>query len=271
MKGNARPLPGKYKWENVDGVDYVVIDEDLYVNPEIFNWYHHCDFRNCDCLCCDEGCWITYKEKWRVYEDIRAIGEYLKDIPDHPFSKGKWKYWEPKPEDDLFHTKLVPIPSAGGPSGGDDWDEGEEGEEDDWDEGEEGEEDDWDEGEEGEEDDWDEEEEEEHRCIFQLEDGRCAIHAYCLDNGKDWIDYKFNICVTFPLDIIIEDVTYVDFLQDHDLFLEKVDCLVEGEPEDPASLMKPVVFACKDVLVQRLGIDKYQKILELYREFTGSK
>ena len=38
-------------------------------------------------------------------------------------------------------------------------------------------------------------------CIFLMEDKRCAIHTYCLDNKKDWINFHFDLCVTYPLRI----------------------------------------------------------------------
>ena len=38
-------------------------------------------------------------------------------------------------------------------------------------------------------------------CIFQMEDKRCAVHKFCLDNGVDWIKVHFDLCVTYPLRI----------------------------------------------------------------------
>ncbi len=234
---------------------------------------------------------MTVEEKWRVYGDIREIAPYLTDIPDHPFQKHQWRFWETKPEDDLFHTKTVMIPGleeefefeedssefevddeeivedgdSGVEEGASETEEDSDADSDDC---------------EGEAENDDEEDDEDCeiinenlqplRCIFQMSDGRCGIHAYCLDNNIDWYAYKFNICVTFPLDIIFEDVTYVDFLQDHELFLEKVDCVTKERSTDPSDLKKPVVIACKDVLIQRLGEDRYKKILEIYEDFKAS-
>jgi hypothetical protein len=36
-------------------------------------------------------------------------------------------------------------------------------------------------------------------CILQMPDGRCAVHAYCLDQKIPWESFKFTICVTWPL------------------------------------------------------------------------
>ena len=36
-------------------------------------------------------------------------------------------------------------------------------------------------------------------CVFQIPDGRCSIHAFCLDYGIPWERFKFEVCVSFPL------------------------------------------------------------------------
>lgn len=204
-----------FETENVEGVEYVVLD-DVRVNPEIFRWDHRCDFRHCNLSCCDEGCWITLLEKWRVHGDLLFVRPYLEDVPGHPFNEDLREYWESDPEDDLWHTQVF-----------------------------------------------------DGRCIFQHPDGRCAIHAYCLDAGLDWKAYKFNICVTFPLDLTFEEgVHFVDFLKDHDLFMEKLECLRRAGPTPPADGWAPVVDACREVLVDRLGERRYRAVRTAHARFT---
>ncbi|GAB4322705.1 MAG: hypothetical protein Kow0069_27540 [Promethearchaeota archaeon] len=222
------PLEEELEWDEVEGKRYVVASGGtLYVNPEVLLYGFECDFEACTLKCCDEGCWVTTSEKWRVHGMVREFVKYLKDVPDHPFHRSRWKFWDQEPEDGLWHVFTH-----------------------------------------------------DGRCVFQRPDGRCVVHMYCLDEGVDWIEWKFNICVTFPLDITHEGgVHYVDFLDDHELFLEKVDCLeraagvpgkvTENRMRPRPRKRRPIVESCRDVLVNRLGEERYGKLLELQRRFDA--
>ena len=71
-------------------------------------------------------------------------------------------------------------------------------------------------------------------AFFLMADGFCAVHKYCNDSGRNWVQDKFNICTTFPLDVRPQDKTLA-FMKDFDSFtFGPVDCLSDDEDKKAA-------------------------------------
>jgi hypothetical protein len=104
------------------------------------------------------------------------------------------------------------------------------------------------------------------RCIFSMTSGACAIHAYCLDNDIPWEDFKFGICVTWPLDIQLSDMDDGSgecwhiwlFNELHDEAWDECPCI----RKDPGDSSLPLAIESqKSTIVSRIGPVRYVQLL----------
>lgn len=104
-----------------------------------------------------------------------------------------------------------------------------------------------------------------NRCVFQLLDGRCAVHAYCLDVGIPWEKFKFNICTTWPL-VFYHDFGTWRILLHHEFFHPDWDvCLcIRPEKLPPERLHdRPhMVEEMKSTIVAYIGQRRYEALRE---------
>ncbi len=101
-------------------------------------------------------------------------------------------------------------------------------------------------------------------CIFLMDNGACAVHRYCLDNGIDWIRFKFDICATFPL-IIYYEKRLIRLINSG---WEVVACLNLSDEEKQKKQMKPLVYSMKDILIDRLGMEFWNALEFEYLEIS---
>ncbi|MHA1750955.1 MAG: DUF3109 family protein [Candidatus Helarchaeota archaeon] len=100
-------------------------------------------------------------------------------------------------------------------------------------------------------------------CIFLMENGECAVHRFCIENKINWIDYKFNICVTFPLDIRPHE-NIIEFM--NDLENEEFDiwCLRLPKEEKIKLGIRPIIYTMKEVIINRLGYEFWKELEKEY-------
>ncbi len=92
-----------------------------------------------------------------------------------------------------------------------------------------------------------------NHCLFLMSNGLCAVHKFFLDRGENWVTNKFNICVTFPLDIRPKDKTLA-FMSGFDKFtFAEVSCISPNEQEKGRLKMPQIIESCKYAIVDRYG------------------
>ena len=100
-------------------------------------------------------------------------------------------------------------------------------------------------------------------CIFLMEDKRCAVHAYCLDNKINWIKFHFDLCVTYPLSI-----------NQTDRIIQIEEELYNGEYVYPCFNQKQgddinrdidIVYYMKDVIIDRFGQSLWESLEKKYK------
>ncbi len=112
-----------------------------------------------------------------------------------------------------------------------------------------------------------------NRCIFQQEDGGCAIHSHGLATPRlYWNTFKFEICTTFPI-IITRDEhrVIIDLLEYHDWFAERFSCLERVEfpgNNGTGHTRKPLLEVCREEICTRLGEFTYDIILSAYNNLV---
>ena len=113
------------------------------------------------------------------------------------------------------------------------------------------------------------------QCIFNQTNGKCAIHSYCLDNGIPWETFKFNICVTWPLDIQLCDHDDQGkrwhiwlFDQLHEPSWDECPCIrPEFYPEMQVTCT-PIIISLKTTIISRIGVDRYTRLVEFARTYN---
>ena len=95
-----------------------------------------------------------------------------------------------------------------------------------------------------------------NHCIFLMENGLCATHAYFNETGKNWVKEKFDICTTFPLHIV-PGKNVLKFMDGFDHFtLGPVPCIEPKSPKGPLN-MPQVIDSMKYAIVDRFGEEWY--------------
>ncbi|MHA1583750.1 MAG: hypothetical protein ACTSWL_00720, partial [Promethearchaeota archaeon] len=92
-----------------------------------------------------------------------------------------------------------------------------------------------------------------NHCIFLMENGLCATHKYFVDHNQDWVkvNNKFNICVTFPLDIRPQDKTLAFMVDFNEFTFGKVDCLSPDEKKKERLGYPQIIESMKYAIVDR--------------------
>ncbi|OLS16208.1 MAG: hypothetical protein RBG13Loki_0119 [Promethearchaeota archaeon CR_4] len=111
-------------------------------------------------------------------------------------------------------------------------------------------------------------------CIFQIPDGRCAIHAYCLDHGIPWETFKVWICVDFPLSFAFHDGAW--YMRIHrevpEPYWNHCACIRQEKlpPERRARLI-PVVESMKSTIISRIGPTRYDALASYAKSYAIQK
>jgi hypothetical protein len=221
----------------------------------------------CSELCCYAGCYVNEDEIKRVEEILHKIKPLLKKDSIVLLEKVKNQIFVPEDydkEEKLYKTRTAP----------EEWEFSDEDEE---------EEEDKDESEslendkENEEDDDDEEDEEEEQevpqnhCIFLTNTGLCALHQHYNDEGINWIKEKFNICVTFPLDVRPQDKT-LSFMNDFDsFFYHNVDCISKNEVKKIKLGMPQIIDSMKYAIVDRYDFEWWEALSAFSKDYRAGK
>jgi len=110
-----------------------------------------------------------------------------------------------------------------------------------------------------------------NHCVFLQENGYCAIHTYCLDHKQNWVKDKFNICVTFPLDIRPQDKTLA-FMNQFDTFTyAKVDCICDDEEKKIKLGMPQIIESMKYAIVDRYGDEWWDALNHFANDYRAGK
>jgi hypothetical protein len=101
-------------------------------------------------------------------------------------------------------------------------------------------------------------------CIFLMEDKRCAVHKYCIDKNIDWINFHFDLCVTYPLSINTSDgVIQIE----EELYKgEYVYHCFKKKKDVELDLDNDLVYYMKDVIIHRFGNSFWKKLEKRYLE-----
>jgi len=211
----------------------------------------------CSELCCYAGCYVSEEKIKKVEEILPKIKPLLKKDSIELLEKVKNQIIVPEDydeEENLYKTRTAP-------------EEWEFSDEDDDDEDEE-------EEEENNEDDENEDENFEipqNHCIFLTKKGLCAIHQHYNDEGINWVKEKFNICVTFPLDIRPQDKT-LSFMDDFDAFFyHNVDCISKDEDKKIKLGMPQIIDSMKYAIVDRFNLEWWEALSTFSKDYRAGK
>jgi hypothetical protein len=98
-----------------------------------------------------------------------------------------------------------------------------------------------------------------HHCIFLMENGLCATHAYFNDAGKNWVKEKFDICTTFPFHIV-PGKNVLRLMDGFEHFtLGPVPCIDPKSPTGPVN-MPQIIDSMKYAIVDRFGDEWYSAL-----------
>ncbi len=219
----------------------------------------------CSQLCCYAGCYVSEDEIKSVEEILPKIKPLLKKESINLLETVKNQIFVPEDYDKdekLYKTRTAP----------EEWefpDEDEEKEEE-IDEEE-------NESKSSETDKEDNEEEEEEKeipknhCLFLTNKGLCALHQHYNDNGINWVKEKFNICVTFPLDIRPKDKTLA-FMDEFDSFMYfNVDCISKDEDKKIKLGMPQIIDSMKYAIVDRFTLEWWEALSAFSKDYRAGK
>jgi len=89
-------------------------------------------------------------------------------------------------------------------------------------------------------------------CIFLMEDKRCAIHMYCLNNEINWIKFHIDFCVTYPLRISRKkDIIHIE----EELINKEYvyPCFKRKDKFSEKDTKTRLVYYMKNVIIDRFG------------------
>jgi hypothetical protein len=110
-----------------------------------------------------------------------------------------------------------------------------------------------------------------NHCMFLMESGYCATHSYYVENKIDWVKEKFNICVTFPLDIRPQDKTLA-FMDEFDqFFYTKTDCISSDEDLKISLGMPQIIESMKYAIVDRYGLEFWGALNAFAKDWREGK
>jgi hypothetical protein len=212
---------------------------------------------NCSQLCCYTGCYVSQKEIEFTDKILPDLKPMLQPDAREVLKQKSDQVYIPEDYDDvekLYKTRCAP----------EEWPEPEKKKE----------------GGTGNEEQKDEEEDDDedslelppkNHCIFLMDNGLCSVHKYCVENGKDWVKEKYNICVTFPLDLRPQDQTLA-FMNDFDSFtFGDVDCISNDEEHKKNLGMPQVIDSMKYAIVDRYGEKFWAALNAFARDYRAGK
>ena len=100
-------------------------------------------------------------------------------------------------------------------------------------------------------------------CIFLMEDKRCAVHTYCLNNDVDWIAFHFDLCVTYPLRITKRIIHLEEELFTKEYVLP---CFNEKGGDDGTEDAQDVIQYLKEVIIDRFDLEFWNVLASRARE-----
>lgn len=105
-------------------------------------------------------------------------------------------------------------------------------------------------------------------CIFLMDDKRCAVHTYCNESGKNWINFHFDLCVTYPLRIYGE----VGIIQiEEELFRgDYVFPCFNKKREPGVNHEIDLIYSMRDVIIDRFGTDFWVSLEIEYKSYLES-
>ncbi len=213
----------------------------------------------CSELCCYAGCYVSEEKIKKVEEILPKIKPLLQKDSLELLEKVKDQIIVPEDydkEENLYKTRTAP----------EEWEFSEEEEE---------EEDNKSESLENVKEDEGNEDEDfeipQNHCIFLTDKGLCALHQHYNDEGLNWVKEKFNICVTFPLDIRPQDKTLA-FMEDFDsFFFHNVDCMSKDEDKKIKLGMPQIIDSMKYVIVDRFSLEWWEALSAFSKDYRAGK
>ncbi len=268
----AKPSDSR-EWIIIQSKSGLAVDTEL----RIMDYHYDCQPKQievngkiiyCSELCCYAGCYVNEDEIKRVKEILPKIKPLLKKDSINLLKKVKDQIIVPEDfdkEEKLYKTRTAP----------EEWEFSDDEEEEDNDEPESSEDDKKNETNDDDEKDEEEEEEEleppQNHCIFLTDKGLCAIHQHYNDEGIDWVKEKFNICVTFPLDIRPQDKT-LSFMDDFDAFFyHNVDCISKDEDKKIKLGMPQIINSMKYAIVDRYSLEWWEALSAFSKDYRAGK
>lgn len=257
----AKPSDSR-EWIIIQSKSGLAVDTEL----RIMDYHYDCQPKQievngemiyCSELCCYAGCYVNEDEIKRVKEILLKIKPLLKKDSIDLLIKVKDQIIVPEDfdkEEKLYKTRTAP----------EEWEFFDEEEED---------------KNENEADDVDDEEDEEeeeleipqNHCIFLTNKGLCALHQHYNDEGINWVKEKFNICVTFPLDIRPQDKTLA-FMDEFDsFFFHNVDCIGKDENKKIKLGMPQIIDSMKYAIVDRYNIEWWEALSAFSKDYNNGK
>jgi len=100
-------------------------------------------------------------------------------------------------------------------------------------------------------------------CVFQIPDGRCAIHSYCLDHGISWETFKFEVCVVWPIQFRRRDGAWVVRMHKElpEPYWDEVDCVhIDRLPQEQRDTLPFAIDSMKSTIVSRIGQKRYDAL-----------
>ncbi|HMF34673.1 MAG TPA: DUF3109 family protein [Candidatus Lokiarchaeia archaeon] len=117
------------------------------------------------------------------------------------------------------------------------------------------------------------------RCVLQITDGRCAVHAYCIDNEIPWETFKFATCTTWP--IHFETILNPEGNAEWHIILHNefyhpdwdvCPCIrPDNLPPDRQVNRRHIVEEMKNVFISRIGTERYQTLCDYVTRKKKSK
>ncbi len=99
------------------------------------------------------------------------------------------------------------------------------------------------------------------KCIFLMQDGRCAIHAFCVDREISWENLKFNVCVVWPLRFnVINAEWHIERYRDlDDPIWDRCSCIRRAF-SSPETRAPHVIDSIKTVIISRICENRYLEL-----------
>ncbi len=108
-------------------------------------------------------------------------------------------------------------------------------------------------------------------CIFQMLNGGCAIHAYCIAHKIPPETFKFNVCVIFPLEFKkVNDTWHILLYHEYyDACWDVCKCIrPEKLPPNRRNHRPHVIETMRDTIISRIGEQRYIALKQYMNQFV---